>query len=189
MRRGNGSFKGTPRADGDIFVKRLTLEGGNVSSTAGGVIAVATNVSSDLVRSGPAAEWASFAARYQQFRVRAVKIIMEPCFPASGTPVAATSAHGAMYVSDYIGTSVPGSAAQVLSDEGAVVTNTCKKIVYTVDWNRNPNAKLWNPTSAAIPAPNIYGISYCSDASSALAINTLFYALSFEWLVEFRGSQ
>jgi len=176
--------------DGDIIVKRMTLPGIIVSSTAGQVIAVNTATDTTLVQSAPASEWASFAARYQQYRVRSVTMIMEPVFPGSGTPVGvAADGHGALYVSDFIGGSVPGSAAQVLSDEGAVCSGTSKRIVYTVDWARNPNAKLWNPTSAVIPTANSFGIAYASDTTTVLVASTNYFVRTTLWEVEFRGSQ
>jgi len=176
--------------DGDIIVKRLTLPEGAVSSTAGGIIAVDAVATTGQCQSLPASEWASFAARYQQFRVRAVTVILEPIFPGSGTPTAAaTVGHSTLYVGDYIGTAVPGSAAQVLSDERGICINTSKRMVYTVDWARNPNAKLWNPTSAALPAANSMGIAIASNTTVALPAATAIYTTTVMWDVEFRGSQ
>lgn len=176
---------------GDVLVKRLTLQGGQIFSTAGNVIAVnATNLTAANVQSVPATEWASFAARYQQFRVRSVRVIMEPTYPGSGTPVAASVSHGTFYVGDFIGSAVPTTAAQVLSDEGVHIYCTSQRVDYMVDWTRNPNAKLWNPTSAALPVANSYGIAYASNsAATCLAASTTFYSYTVEWIVEFRGAQ
>jgi len=175
---------------GDVITKRLTLPGAVISSTAGGLLAVNASADSNLVQTGPASEWASFAARYQQYRVRALRLIMEPVFPGSGTPVgAAVVGHGPLYVSDYIGSSAPSTAAQVLSDERALVTNTSRKVDFTVDWARNPNAKLWNPTSAPPPTANTYGIAFAGHPSGPLTAATAYYTTTFEWVVEFRGSQ
>lgn len=177
------------RGDGDIISKRMTLPGGQIASTAGGIIAFGVTATAAFVQSVPASEWASFAARYQQFRVRSLTLILEPRFPASGTPITAVGSHGALYVADFIGASVPASAAQLLSDEAAVVTNTSKKVVFTVDWMRNPNARLWNPTGAALPVANSYGIALAGNPASTLAVSTAFYDSTIMWEVEFRGSQ
>jgi hypothetical protein len=177
------------RGDGDIISKRLTLPAGQIASTAGGIIALATAATAAFVQASPASEWASFAARYQQFRVRSVTLIMEPRFPASGTPITVVGSHGALFVADFIGASVPGTAAQLLSDEAAVVTNTSKKVVFTVDWTRNPNARLWNPTGAALPVANSYGIAVAGSAGSTLAVSTAYFDTILMWDVEFRGSQ
>jgi hypothetical protein len=194
MKRGSRAGKrqtNIPRDQGDILVKRLTYQAGTQSSTAGGVIAVTTAIGAALVQSAPAAEWASFAARFQQYRVRSVRLILEPAFPGSGTPtVSVNTAHSTLYVSDFIGTSAPTTAAQILSDEGAVILNTSKRVDFTVDWARNPNAKLWNPTSAALPAANSFSIAFASDSVAAnLPASIVMYSTTVEWVVEFRGSQ
>jgi len=194
MKRGQrGSIrpKQLVREQGDILVKKLSFPNGAIASTAGGLIAVNTQFTAALVQSAPASEWASFAARYQQYRVRSVRLVLEPMFPGSGTPVAlAQTGHGALFVSDFIGTAAPTTSAQILSDEGSVMINTSKKVDFTVDWARNPNAKLWNPTSAALPAANGYGIAFASDSVFAsLVASAVYYTSIVEWIVEFRGSQ
>ncbi len=178
-----------PSSSGDIIVKRMTLPYGGISTTAGGVISVLTTVSSAYVQAAPATEWASFAARYQQYRVRAVQIRLDPVFPVNES-MAASKGHSSMYLADYIGTSVPTTANQVLSDELCQVHSTSKTIVFQSDWSRNPNAKLWNPTSAAVPGANLYGVALCSSPSTGLLAASLpYFNLTVEWLVEFRGSQ
>jgi len=175
--------------DGDTITKKLTFPLGEIDTTAGGIIALNTSVTSAAVQSEPATEWASFAARYQQFRVKSTRLIMEPAFPASGSPTAAIASHKALYVSDYIGTAAPGSAAQVLSDERAIVTSTARRVNFTTTWARNPNARLWNPTFAALPAANSMGIAFASDVTGNGPASTVMYTTVVEWIVEFRGSQ
>jgi len=169
---------------GDTIVKRCTYPSGYIASSSGGVIAVAEFTTSG-VESDPASEWASFAARYQQYRVRAIRVIAKAINPVQS----ATVTHGALYVSDFIGTATPSSAAQVLSDERCKVFNTYSDFVYEVDWSRNPNAKLWNPTSAGIPSANQFGIAYASSAKDTLGTSQNYFDATIEWLVEFRGSQ
>jgi hypothetical protein len=188
VKTGKGNRKNNLLRDGDIIVKRMTVPAGQISSTAGGIITVSSFTAAS-VQSGPASEWASFAARYQQYRVRSVTMVMEPRFPGSGTPVTTSGSHGALYVSDFIGSATPSSAAQVLSDERSVVANTSKRIVFTVDWVRNPNAKLWNPTSAALPTANSFGIAVAGDSQSTLAASTAYFDVNVIWEVELRGSQ
>ncbi len=176
---------------GDIVLKTMTLSSQVLATSAGGVIPVTTSITSSLVQSGPAAEWASFAARYQQYRVRAVRIIAKairtrPYLDAAGVDNLVSS----LYVADYIGTAVPASAAQVLSDENSKVLSTADHFVYETTWAKNPNAKLWNPTSAAIPAANLYGIALASSTLVGLLKGTTNqYTYVVEWDVELRGSQ
>lgn len=174
---------------GDIILKKMTLSSQSIATTAGSIIAVTTSVTSSLVQSAPAAEWASFAARYQQYRVKSVRIRCSPCFPACSTPAVGTG-HSQLYVSDYIGTGAPTSAAQVLSDESSSCHSTSKSVSYTASSRRNPNALLWNPTTAAIPAANQFGISWASSTvATMMAAATPYFSYDVEWVVEFRGSQ
>lgn len=171
---------------GDTIVKRLTLPGGTlIAATGGGLVPLETQDTSD-VQSFPATEWASFAARYQQYRVLEFRVFVTVTNPAaadSGT-IAAT-----YYSSDYIGSSVPASATQILSDEGMMIRSSAKDCVLTCDMSRNPNAKLWNPTSAAIPVANRVGIAFGGPPGAATTAGSDLFYLTYEWVVEFRGSQ
>jgi hypothetical protein len=169
---------------GDQIAKRMT-DGNITLATGAGTTIVVTSVSSGSVQSLPAAEWASFAARYQQYRVRAIKVTGKAINPVQ----TATLTHGALYRGDYIGSATPGSAVQVLSDENVKLCSTHKDFVDVVTWVRNPNAKLWNPTSAVIPAANTFSWVTASATTPALTTATTYYSLTFEWEVEFRGSQ
>jgi hypothetical protein len=169
---------------GDQIVKRMTLPDYVLATGAGTAIPV-QGVTSAQVQSVPATEWASFAARYQQYRVRAIRVRGKAINPVQS----ATITHGVLFRGDYIGASLPGSAAQVLSDENVQEVTTCKDFSDVVTWVRNPNARLWNPTSAAIPAANSFAWVCASAPVPALATATTYYALVFEWEVEFRGSQ
>jgi len=184
------SLAAIPRVfgEGDIVTKRMTLPGPFLSSNGANVIPVTTFTAAQ-VQSAPASEWASFAARYQQFRVEFVRLILEPVFVSSAAPNNADLGHGSLYVADYIGTAAPGSPAQVLSDEGAIVTSTARRLDARTTWRRNPNAKLWNPTGAALPVANSFGIAVATSPALALEATTTYYTVTQEWLVQFRGSQ
>jgi hypothetical protein len=169
---------------GDQIAKRMTL-GGPVLATGAGTVIVVQAVTSAQVQSIPAAEWASFASRYQQYRVRAIRVRGKAVNPVQS----ATVVHSVLYRGDYIGSASPGSAAQVLSDENSEEIVTCKDFTDIVTWARNPNARLWNPTSAAIPGANTFAWVCASPSTPALTTATTYYALVYEWEVEFRGSQ
>jgi hypothetical protein len=169
---------------GDIITKRMTIPSQVIASAAGGSIAVKSYVSG-LVQSTPASEWASFAARYQQYRVRRFRVVGKATHPT--VDIVATS-HSALYIGDYIGSATPASAAQVLSDESVKENATWQNFSYEATWARNPNAKLWNPTSAVIPTANEYSVVLAS-ADSTLAAAVTYYSAFIEFEVEFRGSQ
>jgi hypothetical protein len=167
---------------GDVLTKRLTFNGSY--STSGTSVLGVQLISSSSVESDPAAEWASFAARYQQFRVKALSV----------TFVMYAGYCGPYVVSDYIGSSTPATSAQIISDERCVVRNFqgiqgSTMFVFETDWSRNPNAKLWNPTSASIPTANTYGIAFASHPQAVAQNSVLVFQTTTAWLVEFRGSQ
>jgi len=169
---------------GDQIVKRMTIPGLTLATGAGTVIPI-TSVATALVQSAPASEWASFAARYQQYRVRAIRVTGKAVLPVQGASVF----HSVLYRGDYIGSATPTSLAQVLSDENVKECTTCKDFRDIVTWQRNPNAKLWNPTSAAIPAANQFAWVCASATPPAITTATTYYAYLAEFEVEFRGSQ
>jgi hypothetical protein len=172
---------------GDIIRKRMTIPTVSVSSTAGNIIAV-TTYSSSLVQSQPASEWASFAARYQQYRVLAMRFSGVSLQNTNTTQVSPQGLD-AIYSGDFIGTSVPTTAAQVLSDENAKLSASYRDLIVSASNHRNPNSMLWNPTSAAIPAANAFGVALCSATTASLPASLVIYAAIIEFQVEFRGSQ
>jgi len=174
----------TDRNAGDQVTKRMT-SGGSVLATGAGTVIPVTTITSSAVQSTPAAEWVSFAARYQQYRVRAIRVIGKATFPVNQAGVALS----ALYRADYIGSAVPGTNTQVLSDEQCKISATCHDFSDVVTWARNPNAKLWNPTSAAIPAANQFAWVCASPTLPALTTALTYFSLTIEYEVEFRGSQ
>jgi hypothetical protein len=162
----------------------MTYSGSTLATGAGTVIAI-TSILSGNVQSFPAAEWASFAARYQQYRVKAIRLTAKAVNPVQTS----TTTHSILYMGDYLGVETPGSAAQLLSDERVRTTSTDKDFSYTVTWSRNPNAKLWTGVGVAIPAINQYAIVVGTPAAPALTTALTYYAYVVEWEVEFRGSQ
>lgn len=173
---------------GDVVVKRMTLPGVLLSANSSGNVPL-TTYSASLVESSPATEWASFAARYQQYRVRAFRLILEPAYPAANEFSIGTNVHTALYVSDYIGTAAPASVAGVLADERSRVFCTNQRVDFRMTWARNPNARLWNPTTAALPGANAVGIALASAATGVLGNANPMYTATLEWDVEFRGAQ
>lgn len=167
---------------GDQIVKRISFPGNSLGTGAGTTIPVAAFGTASVTS---CTEWASFAARYQQYRVRAIRITGKATQPVQ---LAAVS-HSALFRGDFIGSSAPSTSAQVLSDENVKIVATCKDFVDIVSWVRNPNAKLWNPTSGAPPAANQFSWVGASASAPLLTTATTYYCLIAEYEVEFRGSQ
>lgn len=176
-----------PKLLGDQITKRMTLPLQNVTTSAGGIVTV-NFISSAAVQTAPASEWASFSARYQQYRVVNMRFILDPCFPVN-TGLTSVTGHSQLYFADFIGTAAAGSAAAVISDERMKPFTSSKRIDFSANWLRNPNAKLWNPTTAAIPGANTYSIVYCSSATATMAVSQIYLVGIIEFIVEFRGSQ
>jgi hypothetical protein len=168
-------------AAGDVILKRLTL--GSVLATGAGTAIPVTVVSS--VNATSTTEWASFAARYQEYRVRAIRVRGKAVNPVQ----TATITHSILYRGDFLAANTPATAAQVLSDENVQETCTCKDFEHVVTWVGNPNAKLWTATTIAIPTANLFNWVCVSPAAPALTTATTYYAVSQEFEVEFRGSQ
>jgi hypothetical protein len=178
-------------SEGDIIVKKLTYNVQYLLNGAG--VLPVTTINTAQVESDPASEWSSFAARYQQYRVKALSLtgyFVMPNGSSIGNPNGSP-----IVLCDYLGSSAPSSATQIVSDErseirGIASVNGSLMFVFETDWFRNPNAKLWNPTSAATPTANSYGIAF---ASHPQAVDGTTNAVSIVgtvcWLVEFRGSQ
>lgn len=169
---------------GDQIVKRMTYPFGPYATGAGTALPVQA-VTSGGVQSIPATEFASFAARYQQYRVRAIRVTGKAIQPIQ----TATVSHSSLYRGDYLGIAAPATVTQVLSDENVKIVDTHKDFRDVVTWVRNPNAQLWNPTSAVIPAQNQFAWVAASESNPPLTTATTYYAISIEWEVEFRGSQ
>jgi hypothetical protein len=169
---------------GDQIVKRFTFPN-KVLATGAGTVIPLTSVYSGDVQGDPATEWASFAARYQQYRVRAIRVTGKTIQPVQSS----TLSHSVLYRGDFIGASSPASLAQVLSDENVKLVGTDKDFRDIVTWSKNPNAKLWNPTGSSLPSANSFAWTCASASTPALTTATTYYALVVEWEVEFKGSQ
>jgi len=182
---------------GDQIIKKLTLPGITLTTGVAGTFPL-TTITAAEVQSVPATEWTSFATRYQQFRVRKIRIRLFPMQKYFTDVAVGTSGPTSGYIatcvaSDFIGSASPVSATQCLSDEGSRQFSQIDRFAMTCDWSRNPNARLWNPTSAALPTANSYGIALaCISAffnQGAIVNGSVLFTGNVEWEVEFRGSQ
>lgn len=172
------------RTAGDILTKRMTVGSQVLMTSAFGIIPVTTNLQSDQCSQFPSTEWASYSARFGQYRVKSMTLRFRPCFTVNSV---ATNLLSVMYFSEFSSTSIPTSAAQIIADSKFRMCSTGKEINYTATWARNPNAQLWNPTSAAIPAASRYGVAFCSHTNvNLLPINTIIYTYLMEFEVELK---
>jgi hypothetical protein len=193
-RRGKGkpSRRGAERAPRylsgihDNLVKRMTVGSQVLTTSAFGIIPVTTNLQSDQCSQFPSTEWASYAARFQQYRVRRMRLHFDPCLNVNSVAgVASLNLLSVLYFSDFDSTSIPTSAAQIIADANFRKYSTAKSFTYTTTWEKNPNAKLWSPTNAAIPALSRFGVAFCSHTNvNLLPINTIIYTYLMDFEVE-----
>lgn len=165
---------------GASTVKRMTLTAAFTSS-AGGVVDI--SASSSDVQSSPATEWASFAARFLDYRVLKVKVSWEPAvrvnlaaiFNAQG--VVARDPSGAF--------ATAGGVLATWALESAKPVNFYKSFSHTIVASEEEHM-LFNPTSAVIPASNRFKLCIIGTAAT---VSTAVGRVYYEWIVEFRGSQ
>lgn len=164
---------------GDHIVKRCSTTG--TLTTGGGTsIPLTAIVSGDV---SAASEFASFAARYLQYRVRRIRVTGKATQPIQ----TATVSHSALARGDFVGATAPASVAAVVSSESFEPNATCKDFEHVVTWDGIPDAKLWQPTSAAIPTADQFGIVI--GTATTLTTATTYYVVFYEWEVEFRGTK
>jgi hypothetical protein len=172
------------------YIRRLTLPGTVIPTSASGVINI-TSVTSDSVRSGAATEWASLSARFEMFRVRKIFARWVPVWP-KGSNVFGSSAianHGQFFVGTNIGGTSTNTIPAILASIDGRVFSTSDYIRYEADASINLSAKLWTPVGSAIAALSQFGITAGSAAAAntTLVVSTDYFTVYNEWEVEFMG--
>jgi hypothetical protein len=177
-------IRGPPVVKDTVIVK-MVFANQVITTTAFGVVNVTTTLQSDQCSQFPSGSWASYAARFGQYRVHSMAMHLYPTLPVNSTSAAAGQI-STMHFSDFIATYIPSTAAGIVGDSSWREFSTGKPITFRANWARNPNAKLWSPTSAAIPIDRRYGIAYCSHTNiNLLPVATIIFTYSAEFLVEF----
>jgi hypothetical protein len=160
-----------------------------LATTAGGVITAAYQSSGFVFTN--AQEFGSFSARYSQYRVKWIKLSFFACHPAQVPTAGVTADHGIILVSTNEENIIAASGPLVMAGRNRRLEPTYKSFTYTATWAGNPDAKLWNPTTAQIPTANSFAIQYGTPlfATNPLVASTTYYAVTTEWCVQFRGEQ
>jgi len=176
----------------DTPITRRTITapvGVEIATTAGGIVAP-TYVSSGFAFTN-GQEFASYAARFSEYRVRQMTCHFIACHPAQVPTATVGADHGVIYLGQIEDQVTAATGSLVLAYYGREVRPTYQSFRKTVTWDRNPNAKLWNPVGAAIPAGNTFGIEYGTQpfATNPLIASTTYFVQVTEFEVEFRGEQ
>jgi hypothetical protein len=170
------------------IVRRIAVAG--TVSTAGTGFIAAGFVTSDQARS-LGSDFASFAARYTQFRVRAVRMRMYPLVDANTAVTAgggAVTPHPtAIAMAAYKSNLSYGTYSSVCTGNNAKIFQGRERCIeYSIDWSNYPDAKFWSASNAAIPTDQVYGFQYQdSGTAPASAVSTTYYRTVLDWIVEF----
>ncbi len=106
-----------------------------------------------------ATEFASMAARYQEFRVLAMKLHWVPRFGQANESCAVAES-GQPIGCVFTGGVAPSTVAAFLATEGfRVAPSPGKHLVMEADHKLNPNALIWVPATGSPGAANQFGIS------------------------------
>ncbi len=148
------AFAKHDRAVGPETDTRVMTYNGVINTTTGNTIG--GSYGSGLVTS--ATEFASLAARYQEFRVLALKLLWVPRFGQANESCAVAES-GMPIGAAFVGGVAPSSVAAILACDGAKIAKTvCKQLVIEADYKLNQNALLWSPASSSPAAANQFGI-------------------------------
>ncbi len=162
---------------------RVLTYNGVINTTTGSVIGA--TIGSGLATS--ATEYASMAARYQEFRVLAVKVKWCPRFGQANESCAVAESGqplGCIFTSGVAPSSV---AAMAASDGFKIAGGTSKHLELEVDHKVNPNALFWAPATGSVASVNQFGITIRHPGVCPANLNNVncvdYYA---EFVVEFR---
>ncbi len=155
-----------------------------ISTSAGGVVALATLANAALISS--AADFASLAALYTTYRCRAIRVELYPYFCAPfWNGAASITMPPAVAVFPSFANTVPTTFQQALDCAGLKVMSGYKGGVIETSYRGDPDAHLWTGTGSAIGSNEQFLISCVGTASTSTASMTVFKVVP-HYLVEFR---
>lgn len=170
--------------EGSSIVKRMTYQTQVTSSGAGAAI---ISINSGDVRANPAVEWASFAARYTDYRVLAMKLTYLPRYKTAvndGTNTLYAAGAGVTWT-DPAGSVVVTTVAQGYALESSKLCDGCTRFKVAMRATQVEHM-MFNSTGVTIPAANNMRLGF---VIGALDNSTLYGNYFVEWVVELRGSQ
>jgi len=173
----------------NTFERVLTNPNYGLITTSAAGLVTPVYISSGFVFSSPAQEWATLSARYQQYRVKWVRVHFIATHPATVPTATVGGDHGMLLVGENEENVAATSGSFVMANHGRMVVPTYRSFIKKVTWANNSDAKLWNSTAAAIPVANSFGVQYGMPtfAANAVIASTTYYSIAVEWCVEFRS--
>lgn len=162
----------------ETLVRRLTTVNGSISTGVTGLIAPGNIASAGVTGTN---EWASYAARFTNYRVRSIEVQGRPNLPVNTTAIGMTQ----MYICPFVGGAVPVLAATIWSNPEAKFFGTHKSFgIKTIIPKIMLDAKLFTSVSAAIPAGDQFGLAFIGSTSTG-AVSTPMWQTSAIWEAEF----
>jgi len=161
----------------------MSLSDSAVSTNGAGVIPATTMIATGSVTS--CADWASCAAMYSSYRVRAIRVIALPAFVANTTAVTVPAL---IYVVPYYGGVIPSTISGFADTSGAIAVSGYKSMKKSVDFltlNLDADSHLWTPTNTSITASEQFGIA-CMGTTTASTVSTLVWKTTYWFEVEFK---
>jgi len=149
-----------------------------VFGVTGAVVGVA--MSSSGVTSST--EFSSMAARYQEYRVRAMRVKWRP-HPSQAVASDLGQSVSAVWTAAAAPSTLPSFAA---CDGFHACSNLSMALDMTASWEINPNAKLWCDRGSSIPTANSFGVSFrfadvCSAALNGYSLVQIYAEYDVEW--------
>jgi len=155
-----------------------------VSTSAGGVIALATLGNAAVVNSTP--DFSSIAAIYTAYRCKAIRVQLFPFMVSNGWNGSALyTMPPIVAVFPWQANTVPTTFAQACDVTGVKFISGYEKAIVSTTWRGDPDAHLWTGTGSAIGSNEQFGISIIGTAATATASNSV-YRVLVDYLVEFR---
>jgi len=162
-----------PETDTRVMTNYVTQTG--VTGTVIGLAFSSSGVSS-------ATEFASMAARYQEYRVLAIRVKWRPHYsqqsdPDSGLPMSAV----------FTAATAPTTVLAFAASDGFEVSKAfCKAMDRTIEWSMNPNARLWCDRGSSIPPANAFGVAFrhpglCTAALNGFVVVDAYLEYDVEW--------
>lgn len=161
--------------------RRLTLVG-VATATAGSAFAYA-EASGNVVN---ATEWAQLSPNYQQYRIRAIRVIMIPRNFNNMSFAATVWYPGSILTARYpTGSSASGTLA--IWAEGGSKVHDCLTIVRMMaTMQDNPDAALWTDCNATVSSLSQYGVQSLGTVGAPAIYNgVVTHDIFTEWDVEF----
>lgn len=175
---------GPGRPETDTRVMTYTS---SIAATTGNI--AGGSYASGLVYSST--EYSQMAARYQELRVKAMRIRIYSAFQKLSEAAPGVSL-GPLLASSFVqGVAPAPSVSAILASDDVRIDN---KVVPNVDmlatWDLNPNAKLWSSSPGAMAAANQFGVQFRFWNACPAALTGLTQAfVVVEFLTEFRVAQ